>query len=219
MDDDTIIMLVPPRKSDLLFGSAANWQTQTCVASGFDDIIYQDGYRRAALHLVNYACDDGSAESFLIYPIIYLYRHHLELSLKSLIVTAQSMLDQSVADKSNNPINHHDLSKLWAMARPLLNAVSEMADGSAFPQDDLEGVDSYIRQLHEHDPNGEHFRYPTTKKGLPTLRPRLTLINIRELSNCLEKLADYFEGTGNWLSDVIDAMDLVRQRTIKGIPK
>jgi hypothetical protein len=196
---------LPPRKSDVLFGSGTDWQANACVASGFDDIIYQDGYRQAALHLVEHLCYKGSGQDFLVYPIIYLYRHHIELTLKSIIRTAYSLLDEAVTGKSSDPLTQHDLSKLWALARPLLNAVSKIADNSAFPLDDLEGIDSYIRQMHEHDPDGQRFRYPTTRKGTPSLRSDLTSINIRDLSNALEKLADYLEGTDNWLGDLIEA--------------
>jgi hypothetical protein len=186
----------------VLFGSGTDWQANACVASGFDDIIYQDGYRQAALYLVEYLCDKGSRQGFLIYPIIYLYRHHIELTLKSIIRTAYSLL---ATGKSSDPLTQHDLSKLWTLARPLLNAVSEIADNSAFPLDDLEGIDSYIRQMHEHDPDGQRFRYPTTRKGTPSLRSGLSSINIRDLSNALEKLADYLEGTDNWLGDLMEA--------------
>ena len=198
-------MSLPPRKSDVLFEPETNWQATPSTASGFDDIIYQDGYRKAALHLVEYVCDNGSEGTFLVYPIIYLYRHHVELTLKSIIRAAGTLLDQPTTDKNGDTLAQHDLSKLWALARPLLNLVHNVADDSTFPPDDLEGIDSYIRQLHEHDPDGQRFRYPTTKKGTPSLRSGLTRINIRHLSNALETLADYLEGTDNWFGDLIEA--------------
>ena len=142
-DEQSMVNTLPsPRKSDVLFGSRTDWQAYACVASGFDDIIYQDGYRQAALHLVEYLCDKGNEQDFLVYPIIYLYRHHIELTLKSIIRTAYSLLDEAVIGNRSDPLTQHDLSKLWASARPLLNAVSEIADNSAFPLDDLEGIDS-----------------------------------------------------------------------------
>ncbi len=195
----------PPRKSDVLFGTGTNWRVGGHVASGFDDIVYQDGYRQAALHLVEYVCDKGSGQDFLIFPIIYLYRHHIELTLKSIIRTACKLLDELVTDIGSGILSQHDLSKLWALGRPLLNQVHKMADNLAFPPDDLEGIDSYIRQMHEHDPDGQRFRYPTTRKGTPSLRSGLTRISIRDLSSTLERLADYLEGIDNWFGDLIDA--------------
>jgi hypothetical protein len=208
MEDDVEVVVgtsQPPRKSDELFGQGANWQSKACAASGFDDIVYQDGYRRAALHLAQYVFDRGPGHDFLVYPIIYLYRHHIELTLKSIIGTTYILLDQAATAKGSKTLTQHDLSQLWVLARSLLNPVSEMADGSIFPPDDLDGIDSYIRQVHEHDPNGQHFRYPTTRKGAPSLRPGLIGINIRGLSDALERLADYLEGVDNWFGDLIEA--------------
>lgn len=194
-----------PRKSDMLFGSGTDWRAKACENSGFDDILYQDGYRQAALRLVDHACANEKEQKFLIFPIIYLYRHNIELTLKSIIRTAYALLDQAVTRKSEKTLAQHDLSRLWDLARSLMNPVSKVADNSVFPSDDLEGIDSYIQQLHQHDPNGQHFRYPTTTKGAPSLRPGLTGINIRDFSDALEKLSNYLEGTDNWLSELVEA--------------
>ena len=69
----------------------------------------------------------------------------------------------------------------------------ELAGNAAFPLNDLEGIDSYIRQLHENDPDGQRFRYAKTTKHGPSLRPELTQINIRDFALALEKLSDYLD--------------------------
>jgi hypothetical protein len=43
------------------------------------------GYRRAANVLAEHARQHGG-EAFLFYPILFLYRHHVELMLKNLIL-------------------------------------------------------------------------------------------------------------------------------------
>jgi hypothetical protein len=80
----------------------------------------------------------------------------------------------------------------------------------ALPTDDLEGIDSYILQLHKHDPDGQRFRYATTKKSkranrLRSLPPDLKYINIREFAIALEKLADYLDPLEMWFGDLVDA--------------
>lgn len=56
----------PPRKSDVLFGSGTDWQANACV-NGIDDLAaYQNGYRRAALHLAEYVCDAERGQDFLV---------------------------------------------------------------------------------------------------------------------------------------------------------
>ena len=60
--------LPAPRKSDVLFGSGADWQANACVNGIDDSMAYQDGYRRAALHLAEHVCDAGREQDFLVYP-------------------------------------------------------------------------------------------------------------------------------------------------------
>lgn len=200
---------LPPRKSDMLFAPDINWQAQAYAASGFDDIIYQEGYRQAARLLVQSGCDQ---HGFLHFPIIYLYRHHIELTLKSIIQASCHLLDRTFNGKSANPLQRHGLLELWMLARPLLDEVHTLADDTAIPVDDLEGIESYITQLHLHDPQGQCFRYPTTKNGRPSLRSGVTPVDIRKLSDALEKLADYLEGLDNWLSDLIEVKAAYRAK-------
>jgi hypothetical protein len=95
--------------------------------------------------------------------------------------------------------------------RPLLNPVCELGGSPALPPDDLEGIDSYILQLHKHDRDGQRFRYATTKpkghksKRLPSLPPDLKHINIRDFAIALEKLADYLDALDMWFGDLVDA--------------
>jgi hypothetical protein len=83
-DEESVVgTLPPPRKSDVLFGSGTDWQVNACINGIDEEASYQDGYRRAALHLADYVCDTAKGQDFLVYPIVYLYRHHIELRLKS----------------------------------------------------------------------------------------------------------------------------------------
>jgi hypothetical protein len=84
-----------------------------------------------------------------------------------------------------------------------------LGGSSALPLDDLEGIDSYILQLHKHDPDGQRFRYSTTKSKarktrLPSL-PDLKYINVRDFSVAMEKLADYLDALDMWFGDLVDA--------------
>jgi hypothetical protein len=218
-DDQSVVGTgPPPRKSDVLFGSGADWQTNACV-NGFDEsIAYQDGYRRAALHLAEYVCDTERGQEFLVYPIVYLYRHHIELTLKSIIHVSFFLIDHTPTEKDIDTLGRHDLAKLWDLAKPLLNPICELGGSPALPVDDLDGIDSYIQQLHKHDPDGQRFRYSRTKaKGrtarLPSL-PGLKYVNIREFSTALEKLADYLEGLDNWFGDLVEAKHFYLMREI-----
>jgi len=212
----------PPRKSDVLFGPGTDWQANACV-SGIDNVMaYQDGYRRGAFLLAEYVCDAGEGQDFLVYPIVYLYRHHIELTLKSIISTCCSLISYKLTAKELDTLGRHDLAKLWSLARPLLNPTCKLGGSPALPTEDLEGIDAYILQLHTNDPDGQRFRYATTKskglvaKRLSSLPPNLRHINIRGFAIALEKLSDYLDSLDMWFGDLIDAKSQFDNRTLHG---
>lgn len=191
----------PPMKEDVLFGPGDDYSRNACIAQWDADWAYSTGFRRAAGRLAADVCETAANQDTLIYPIVYLYRHHAELVLKAIIISASKLLDRALTAQDLDALGQHGLWKLWQTARPLLNPVCDRANNPPFPVADLEGIDSYIRQIHAHDPDGQRFRYATTKaKGAPSLSPHLKLINVRIFAISMEKLADYLEGIEGWFA-------------------
>ena len=215
--ESVIGSLPPPRAADVLFGPGEDFEANACISHWIEvDYVYTSGFRRAGSRLAQHVCETGSDQDFLVYPIVYLYRHHVELILKAIVGIAAALLDRELTETDHKALGGHGLSRLWDIARPMLNPVCALVPNPPFPDDDLEGIDSYIRQLHEHDPDGQRFRYATTKvrrngshKGAPTrgpsLSPDLKLVNIRAFAAAMEKLADYLEGIEGWFGDLQDA--------------
>jgi hypothetical protein len=191
----------PPRKDDILFGWGADCEMSACIDHWGGD-AYTPGYRRAARLLAETACSSRHDHDTLIYPIVYLYRHHIELVLKSITYAVSEILNKTLTRQETNILEEHKLSSIWRTVRPMLNVVCSSAQHDLFPDDDLEGIDSYIRQLHEFDPDGTRFRYARTKKGQRSLahKEAVTVINIASFADMLEKLADYLDGIDNWLA-------------------
>ena len=140
-EESVVDALPPPRKSDVLFGSGADCQANACVNGGIEEEwFYRKGYRRAALQLAKFACEAGREKNFLVYPIVYLYRHHIELTLKSIIDSAAFVIDYTLTEKDLDTLGRHDLAKLWNLARPMLNPACGLGGSPALPPDDLEGI-------------------------------------------------------------------------------
>ena len=208
----------PPRAGDVLFGPGEDQQSNACIAQWDADWAYSNGFRRAAERLAEHVCETGGGQDVLIYPIVYLYRHHVELVLKAIIKSASGLLDLELTEQVLKVLGRHDLRELWQAAKPLLDPVCDRADNTPFPIADLDGVDSYISQIHSHDPDGQRFRYGTMKaKGVnqsglrPSLGPDLKLVNVRVLASAMEKLADYLEGIEGWFADLEGAKAEVRR--------
>jgi hypothetical protein len=58
----------------------------------------------------------------------------------------------------------------------------------------MKGVNSYIQQLTDNDPDAQAFRYAVSKKGAASLPPNITHINIRVFADSMERLADFLDG-------------------------
>jgi hypothetical protein len=213
LDEVSVFSSVPaPRKDDKLFCAAADdWQTNAYIAKWDVGYAYCSGYRTAAFSLSEKVCETYSEQDKLVYPIVYLYRHHVELALKGITVVASALLDKELTDHELNALGRHQLNELWKNLKPMLNPVCKLVQDDSFPIEDIEGIESYINQLHEHDPDGQRFRYATikqrqkkTKREEASLKEDLRHINIRVFATGMEKLAEYLECIEGWFGDLLD---------------
>ena len=145
-------------------------------------------------------------QNYLIYPIVYLYRHHIELALKNLIILSLDLLNMEI----ETHITGHKIDKLWKKLKPLLNPVCESANNSPFPIEDLDGIDSYISQIADYDPDGQRFRYSVDIKGGNSIKQNTKLINIRVFADALEKLSNYLDGINNFFSELQEMRNMGR---------
>lgn len=212
----------PPRKEDVIFRAGDDWQANACIAHWHGvEVAYSTGFRRAARQLAEQVCESARGQDVLVYPIVYLYRHHVELVLKSIIEVASDLLNRVLSERELKTLGQHSLSELWTLAKPLLDPVCELVANPPFPPQDMEGIDSYIQQVHEHDPDGQRFRYATTKlkssgrlsrshARAPSLSPELKLVNIRIFANAMDLLADYLEAVESWFGHLLWQRDEVK---------
>jgi hypothetical protein len=109
----------------------------------------------------------------MVFPILFLYRHYLELTLKEIILTATQYLE-----KSHDAINSHNVSQLWEEAKKLISQVD-----LDIPNDDMVAVENQISQFHSLDKSSMTFRYPVDKQGnvFKNLSDYINIENIREI--------------------------------------
>lgn len=204
----------PPRPEDVLFRSAESG-TNACISYWHNvNYPYKKGFRVAARRLAMQVCETHSDQDSLVYPILYLYRHHLELVLKDVFRTIARLLDHPISDDDEWNLGRHDLAPIWEMIAPMLEPVCRLGGADGIPPEDIEGVRSYLSQLKEHDPDGQRFRYatikvrPPKKSGLPvkherSIKEELRLVNIRVFATHMEQLADYLDGLESWAANLL----------------
>ena len=180
-----------PSTDDKLFAEASDWWMNACLDWSHDPSeLYIVGYKDAADLLVKtVASGQGTADS-LIFPIVFLYRHYIELRLKSLIEDGRRLLDHEYNHKSE-----HQLSKLWPPVKDILLEV--------FPDEDkkqYDAIDSLIEQFENVDPRSTSFRYPKDLSGNKSVNFDIPRVNLRNLFEVVRALSTILEGAATGIS-------------------
>lgn len=120
------------------------------------------GYKEAADLLV--ASDN--CEDYLVYPICFLYRHAIELKLKSIffyftLPINEAFSEDDIKKRCDDLKNNHNLNKLWESDLGLLkDRIIQFGVSDNLIQEITNG----INQIQEFDPTSFEMRYPGTKE-------------------------------------------------------
>jgi hypothetical protein len=148
--------------------------------------VYIDGYRRAAGELINYACRELRDRDTLIYPILFLYRHHFELVLKETLWKAQVLLDID-----SEPDLHHNILKLWQRFKPIVHTLPG-GDNQESKERIREGQE-ILQWFCRVDKDSEAFRYPRDRRGKHSV-PGIRILNLEKIREKCEALANFLAG-------------------------
>lgn len=211
-DDENSRAATPQRGDRLFHGDLRDWTNNAClnVMGNGDAYAYKAGYRRGAEVLIDYVCQNGRDQDFLVYPIIFLYRHHVELMLKRIIKSVPYLIDTRLNDEQKQHLKKHRLDLLWGDLKAMLPAVCKAAGWEEIDDAHIEGLDDYIRQLSQMDADSFSFRYSHSKKGKQALPRNLKNINLRHFGELMGRLANYLYGIDeavSWLFETKAEME------------
>lgn len=183
-----------PTKDDVPFTEADDPLENASIADGFARLVFiAEGYKKAGDLMVVAAERESAQRHCLVFPILFNYRHFLELSLKYQLAT----YGPTVGIEPN--WNCHRLEVLWS-------AFIEMLD--RFGSDDPDEVDPVVGEIilefAKIDPGSYSYRYPVNKKGEPVPVNRENL-HLPTLADVIDGVAGYFTGCDGYLSDLKDA--------------
>lgn len=146
---------------------------------------------RAGAALVEQCCRDGSVRHDLLYPILYCYRHGLEVAMKWI-------LNQygHYADIEQYEMNH-DLWQLWKRCKKVIIDVG--GDDSNETIEGINTVEKIVKEFHDLDPRSFAFRYATNTKGATITLPddSIDLENVRDV---MEAVNNFFTGADGLLA-------------------
>ena len=175
-----------------LFIQGEDWQYNAMLNwSHFRADLYAFAYKDAADGLVEAMANRQVPLDSGIYPLLFLYRHSLELQFKLMLKSARAL-----TGKEPKNYDKHPLMPLWSELRHLLKDLGlERSDANAT------AVHEFIRQLDDVDPDSMAFRYATTNSGKDHL-PDVTHINIRHLREVLNSVFVWLNGTYSWIGEM-----------------
>ena len=156
--------------------------------------VYAEGYWLSADHLVDLSLSESSNRDFLIYPILFLYRQFLELSLKEIIIYAEELTVEGETKRRD----HHRLDSLWTQVEQLMTDVS---DGSV--EHDVTVIGNAVRQFASIDPTSQLFRYPEEKDGTAVVFP-LARVSLPRLRDEMENAGTAIQMVSGGLSARVD---------------
>ena len=156
--------------------------------------LYADGFMRAGDLLIENVRSTYEINT-VIFPILFLYRQYLELSLKETIGYGY-YLD----GESKQPPSKHDLKKLWDQAKAYIRK-----HFPEIPVDEVENIERLILDFHAIDPTSARSRYPVINEGKngghrASFSWDSPNINLDELAAKMKNIHMFLEKVSNYLS-------------------
>jgi len=140
---------------------------------------FAKGYTLAANRLAASLLEAPSFPDYQAYPVVFLYRHALELSLKHIIYGGVKLAAFRRMDDINEQMkNNHDLVDLSRTAGKVLSLL--------FPNDVTLGrlnttLAAVCKDWFQIDPRSDAYRYPIDTKGRPSTKKH-QVVNLRMLA-------------------------------------
>jgi hypothetical protein len=174
-------------QTNSLFRPGADVNLNACVGINggpYDLFDYATGYFQAAAAILASAESRAIPVDIAVYPLVFNFRHAIELSLKHFARVLPQLSGEPEAIKMT-----HKLADNWAVVRPLL------VQTTAFdPKSTLPPFDQIVKDLIQFDPNGEVFRFPSSRDGTQHLED-VALINLKvvaDTAHVAEEIVDFW---------------------------
>ncbi len=157
---------------------------------------------------VNVLLDDKTwKRNFTVFPIIFLYRHYIELRLKEIILNNWEFLERVKSFPSG-----HDIYKLWNICRACLKETDKLVDpGFAQSREYVEQIigaydalETDLNKFAEIDPDSQHFRYPVDAQGNPISIDNKLLAKLqRELPELVKRISYNLDGISTGIYTIL----------------
>lgn len=184
-----------PTPDDKPFVEPARWEDiASIVEDEFSRMVgMMIGYKSAADLMVERATADNWHRNTLVYPIIFNYRHFIELSLKYLIYSYGHTVGV------DSIWNSHDLDKIWKRFRDVIVGYGGNDSDASSPD-----VERIIAEFAKVDPGSFSHRYPVDTKGDP-IPVEHDNLDLAVLADVMQAVENYFSACDGYLQNLQQA--------------
>lgn len=153
------------------------------------------GYRKAANLLAKQVIERGQDDELdtVFFAYAFIWRHYMELQLKSLVVAYRVLLDKEKKDELK-----HGLWQLWQQLYELMKEAGEDVSDSS-----VKASGRLLKQFHNLDPTSQEFRYEVLKDGSPTLKD-VTNLDYLSFHSGLDAVANFLEAVDSSVDQKLD---------------
>ncbi len=154
----------------------------------------------------HFGLDGIPIQDFRAYPIVFLYRHALELYMKTVILTGSPVLSIAglAAVEREQLLTTHSLQKLGELLEQVFHAYEWKWDLGTDQFRSLDDFRRTIAELNEIDAGSYAFRYPVDTKGRDSLK-RDFRFNVFDFCEVMDGLLNALQGATYAAYEELDA--------------
>jgi hypothetical protein len=158
------------------------------------------GYREAGKNLANQMAAAKGYADYDGYPILFLYRHALELYLKAIVYRGARLVGLISPQSVNTEklFHRHSLAPLLPSIQAIFKQMNWNFEGSGLASYD--DFADFVRGLDEIDPGSYAFRYPIDRSGQAHL-PHHFVLNVVEFAGRMDTLLEFLEGAATGIGE------------------
>lgn len=178
-----------PQRGDRLFRKGGVGSLAACTMAHMrSEGFVATGFKNSADCLVDHVARSGRDDS-LILPIVFLYRHYIEMQLKEIALHVHRW-----DGRGESYVKTHDLSHL-------VNVLDHPDLKEASPEDEeaRRAVRQCVLELHGLDPRGTEMRYPD--------KAPLEQLDLGHLKSTMEGLANYLGAVSDQMEHAVHLRD------------
>ena len=163
---------------------------------------FAKGYRDAAHTLADRFKGNAYAD-YHGYPVMYLYRHSLELYLKAVVYRGAQLMGLvgEQPPEVSKLWQHHGLARLLPALRVIFRSMDWDFDATIFGT--WSEFEQFVREVDAIDPGSYAFRYPVNTSGVGHL-PQHFVVNVAAFAETMDALLSYLAGAVELLEEQFD---------------